>query len=138
MDRAACLAFLEGPPSRTAAIATSRADGTALAVPVWYRVGDDCLLIWTDRSRAWPQHMLRSGYGAFSVAEEAHPYRAVIGEGRAEILTDGEIDVDAEIALIVARYIHPDLADAYAAKWAHLRDIARIRIDRLSGWSLGY
>ncbi len=132
------MAFLEGPPSRTAAISTSRADGTNLTVPVWYRVEDGHMLIWTDRSRAWPKHMILHGYASFSAAEEAHPYRAVVGEGFAEVLTDGEIDVDREIRLIVERYIHPDLTEAYAAKWAHLRDIARIRIDRLSGWSLGY
>ena len=138
MDRDACIAFLEGPPTRTVALSTARPDGTTVTLPVWYRVAGDALHVWTDRERAWPQHLTQSGHASFSAYEEAHPFRAVIGGGAAELLTDGEIDVDAEVRLIVARYIHPDLADAYIARWSHLRDIARIRMDRLSGWSLGY
>jgi hypothetical protein len=125
-------------PSRIAAVSVVRPDGTSSTVPVWYRWEDDAMTIWTTRERAWPRHLARTGHASFSVAEDVHPYRAVTGRGSAELLTDGEIDVDREIALIVPRYIHPDLAETYIAKWNHLRDIARIRVDALHGWSLGY
>lgn len=138
MDREACSDFMTAWPSRIAAVGVVRADGTSMTIPVWYRWEDDAMTIWTTRTRAWPKHLQRTGHASFSVAEDVHPYRAVTGRGPAELLTDGEIDVDREIELIVARYIHPDLAGTYIAKWRHLRDIARIRPDALTGWSLGY
>jgi hypothetical protein len=138
VERADCIEFMTAWPSRIAAVSVVRPDGTSSTVPVWYRWEDDAMTIWTTRERAWPRHLARTGHASFSVAEDVHPYRAVTGRGSAELLTDGEIDVDREIALIVPRYIHPDLAETYIAKWNHLRDIARIRVDALHGWSLGY
>ena len=138
MERADCIEFMTAWPSRIAAVSVVRPDGTSSTVPVWSRWEDDAMTIWTTRERAWPRHLARTGHASFSVAEDVHPYRAVTGRGSAELLTDGEIDVDREIALIVPRYIHPDLAETYIAKWNHLRDIARIRVDALHGWSLGY
>ncbi len=130
--------FVTTWPSRIAAISVARPDGTTSTVPVWYRYDNGALLIWTERSRAWPTHLINSGHASFCIAEDVHPYRAVTGRGPGVVLTDGEIDVDREIRLIVARYIHPDLAETYIAKWSHLRDIARIEASHVSGWSLGY
>ena len=138
MDDSAIIQFLTAWPSRLAAISVARPDGTTMTVPVWYRFEAGKMTVWTERKRAWAKYLLQSGHASFSVAEDLHPYRAVTGRGPAELLTDGEIDVNQEIQLIVARYIHPDLAETYIAKWAHLRDIACIRADKLHGWSLGY
>ena len=138
MEHDECLEFLTAWPSRLVSLSVARRDGTTMTLPLWYRLDNEALLIWTTRERGWVKNLLRTGHASFSVAEETHPYRAVTGRGKAALLTDGEIDVDQEVAQIVARYIHPDLAATYIAKWAHLRDLARIEIDHLHGWSLGY
>ncbi len=138
MERSASIDFMTSWPSRIAAVSVVRPNGHSMTIPVWYHWEADAMTIWTTRERAWPKHLMREGYASFSVAEDVHPYRAVTGSGPAELLTDGEIDVDREIGLIVPRYIHPDLAETYIAKWRHLRDIARIRAETLTGWSIGY
>lgn len=138
MEHDDCLKFLSDWPSRLVSLSVARRDGTTMTIPLWYRLEGEALLVWTTSDRGWVKNMIRTGRASFSVAEETHPYRGVTGRGAATLLTDGEIAVDQEVALIVARYIHPDLAATYIEKWVHLRHIARIEIDHLHGWSLGY
>jgi hypothetical protein len=48
---------------------------------------------------------------------------------------DDEIDVTAERAAIIRRYVMPWLVPAYEESRAEHRAIIRVVLDRLTGWS---
>ena len=48
---------------------------------------------------------------------------------------DDEIDVTAERAAIIRRYVMPWLVPAYEESRAEHRAIIRVALDRLTGWS---
>ncbi|MGI9116309.1 MAG: pyridoxamine 5'-phosphate oxidase family protein [Gaiellales bacterium] len=137
LSRDETLAFLRSWPAKIAHVATARPDGTTASVPVWYRIDDGgAMLIWTKHERKWVQRVQRSGRLSFSVAEDAFPLRGAMGEGAAEVLGDGAaIDVTAERAAIIGRYVLPFLVPAYEASRAEHRAIIRVALDRLTGWS---
>jgi hypothetical protein len=135
-DRAQALDFLRSWPAKIAHVSTARSDGTTATVPVWYRIDDDdAMLIWTRHERRWVQRVASGGHLSFSVAEDAFPLRGAMGAGPAEVLGDGDIDVDAERAAIMRRYVLPFLVPAYEAARRDHRAIVRVRLDRLTGWT---
>lgn len=137
LSRAQTLDFLRSWPAKIAHVSTARDDGTTTTVPVWYRIDDrDDLLIWTRHERKWVQRLMRSGHLSFSVAETAFPMRGAMGAGPAVVLgDDDDIDVTAERAAIIARYVLPFLVPAYEESRAEHRAIIRVTLDRLTGWT---
>ena len=82
------------------------------------------------------QRVAISGHLSFSVAETSFPLRGVMGAGPAAVLgDDDEIDVTAERAAIIRRYVMPWLVPAYEESRAEHRAIIRVALDRLTGWS---
>lgn len=136
-SRAEILDFLRSWPAQIAHVATVRADGTTATVPVWFRIDEaDDLLIWSGHHRKWVQRVARCGHLSFSVAETSFPLRGVMGDGRAVVLGDDDpIDVTAERAAIMRRYVMPWLVPAYEESRAEHRAIIRVSLDRLSGWT---
>ena len=136
LSRAQTLDFLRSWPAKIAHVSTARPDGGTTTVPVWYRIDErDDLLIWTKHDRKWVQRLAKSGRLSFSVAEDAFPMRGAMGEGPAVVLGDGEIDVTAERAAIIGRYVLPFLVPAYEESRAEHRAIIRVTLERLTGWT---
>lgn len=131
------LDFLRSWPAQIAHVSTVRPNGTTATVPVWFRIDDaGDLLIWSGHHRKWVQRVAQSGHLSFSVAETSFPLRGVMGEGRAVVLgDDDDIDVTAERAAIMRRYVMPWLVPAYEESRAEHRAIIRVSLDRLSGWT---
>ena len=136
-SRAQTLDFLRSWPAQIAHVSTVRPNGRTATVPVWFRIDKaDDLLIWTGHHRKWVQRVAASGHLSFSVAETSFPLRGVMGAGPAAVLgDDDEIDVTAERAAIIRRYVMPWLVPAYEESRAEHRAIIRVTLDRLTGWS---
>jgi Pyridoxamine 5'-phosphate oxidase len=136
LTREQTLEFLRSWPAKIAHVSTTRPDGGTTTVPVWYRIDDrGDLLIWTKHDRKWVQRLMRSGRLSFSVAEDAFPMRGAMGAGPAVVLGDGDIDVTAERAAIIGRYVLPFLVPAYEESRAEHRAIIRVTLERLTGWT---
>jgi hypothetical protein len=137
LTREQTLEFLRAWPAQIAHVSTVRPDGTTATVPVWFRIdAADDLLIWTSHHRKWVQRVAASGHLSFSVAETSFPLRGVMGAGPAVVLGDDDaIDVTAERAAIIRRYVMPWLVPAYEESRAEHRAIIRVALDRLTGWS---
>jgi len=137
LGREEVLGFLRSWPAKIAHVSTLRPDGTTTTVPVWYRIDDSGrLLIWTRHDRKWVQRLLHTRHLSFSVAEDTFPMRGAMGAGSVEVLGDGDdLDVTAERAAIISRYVLPFLVPAYETSRADHRAIIRVTLDRLSGWT---
>jgi PPOX class probable F420-dependent enzyme len=137
MERPEIEAFLQREPGILGHIATVRRDGRPQVVPVWFRWDGTDIVIWTTDERAWVQQVHRTGHAAFSAGEDRPPYAAVLARGPATVVTDGA-GTDEEIRQITRRYLPEEHVEGYAAEWAALRTIVRIRPDVLRGWARGY
>lgn len=122
-------------PALVGVIGTLGADGYPHLVPVWYRYDGEQVHIWTLESRAWVKNLARDNRAAFSVQEEQLTNTAVSLKGRASILTNAGAWVTQQIWDITQRYV-PDeaAAQAYVAKWQHLRTIVSLRPEKINAW----
>jgi PPOX class probable F420-dependent enzyme len=68
-------------PGRIAVIATLMRDGSPHLVPVWYSYDGESILIWTDKTRAWPKNVMRDGRVALSVQDDRPPFAALVLRG---------------------------------------------------------
>jgi PPOX class probable F420-dependent enzyme len=121
--------FLErARPPLVATVSTVRADGRPHVVPVWYRLVDDAMTIWTSGTRVWVRALERDPRVAVSIHEDERPYRAVILDGEAEIVTADSDDVMGEAHRITERYVAPGRVAAYVAEWPLLRTLVTIHL----------
>ncbi|MDP6454847.1 MAG: PPOX class F420-dependent oxidoreductase [SAR202 cluster bacterium] len=129
--------FLE--PGRIAVVATLRRDGFPHLVPVWYLFDGESILIWTDKTRAWPKNVMRDGRVALSVQDDRPPFAALVLRGRAEVFDQAD-DAGYQMAKdISARYIGEDAADDYVKPWwPKLHTFVRITPDKITSWDRGY
>jgi PPOX class probable F420-dependent enzyme len=128
-------AFLDQP--LVGVVGTTRMDGSAHVVPVWYRWDGDAVLIWTQEERLWVRNLARDPRIAFSVQEVKPPYGAVTMRGTAEIRTGGA-DAADELRRICRRYLAEGELEAYIAEWSHLRTIVHIHPSAITAWDRGY
>src|SRR5687768_10691729 len=80
--------LLEG--TRTAALATTRADGRPHVAPVWFTLDGDDLLFNTGASTIKGANLRRDGRVALMVDDEVPPYAFVSIEGTATLFDDLE------------------------------------------------
>ena len=96
-------------------IACVREDGSPFVTPIWFVYRDNA--IWfTPRERSeWFTCLRRDDRVSLCIDEEAHPYRKVLADGRAELVHDsGEDDAWRDLYRDIARrYVPPDAAEAY-------------------------
>lgn len=132
-------AFLAGG-GRTATIATVRADGRPHAVPVWYVLdGDDIVLVIKDTT-VKGRNLLRDPRVTVVVDDDDPPYAFVSIDGTAEFGRDPE-EVRRFAGEIGRRYLNDEDAAAGFAEWAVSSDmvVARIRpahivaLDKIAG-----
>ncbi|MDZ7726761.1 MAG: pyridoxamine 5'-phosphate oxidase family protein [Dehalococcoidia bacterium] len=107
-------AFLQ-EPGILCRIATIREDGAPYVTPAWFIEREGRIYI-TPRSRsAWLGHIRREPRVSITIDEEAHPYRKVRLDGRANI--DYDVGVDDQwrdlYRDIAKRYVPPEGAERY-------------------------
>ena len=99
--------------TRSAVLATTRADGRPHAVPVWYGMDGDDLLVNTGAATVKGRDLARDPRVALVVHDDRPPYAFVMVEGVAELISEPEA-LRAGSALIGRHYLDPAAADAWA------------------------
>jgi PPOX class probable F420-dependent enzyme len=118
------VAFLTGPPIRTASLATVRADGRPHVAPVWFAldmstaaadsaIGD--VVFNTDSESLKGKSLRRDPRVALSIDDEQPPFSFVIIEGIAAI-SDDLAEVAHWAAILGGRYMGQDRADEYGRR----------------------
>ena len=124
-------------PPLLGVIATIDRTGYPNALPVWYRYDGECIRIWTDTSRAWPNDIVRNPKVSFSVQETEPPFAAVLVKGRGAIESSSQ-DHWNEVRKITARYIDEAEIDAYIDNWSMLDAMCVITPEHIRSWARGY
>jgi PPOX class probable F420-dependent enzyme len=105
--------LLEG--TRTAALATVRADGRPHVVPVWFTLDGDDLLFNTGEETVKGANLRRDGRVALMVDDEEPPFAFVSIEG--DVSLSDDLGTMRHWAIrIAARYMGEDQADAYGKR----------------------
>ena len=101
--------------TRTAALATVRADGRPHVAPVWFTLDGDDLLFTTGESTVKGANLQRDGRVALMVDDEEPPFAFVSIEG--DVSLSDDLDTMRYWATrIAARYMGEDQADAYGRR----------------------
>jgi PPOX class probable F420-dependent enzyme len=117
--------------TRTAAVATVRADGRPHVAPVWFLLDGDEIVFTTGRTTVKGRTLARDGRVALCVQDETPPYAYVIVEGIAR-LTQNPPDMLAWTTRIAARYMGDDQAEAYGRRNADPSEcLVRVAISRV-------
>jgi PPOX class probable F420-dependent enzyme len=101
--------------TRTAKLATVRADGRPHVVPVWFVLDGDDIVFQTGRDTVKGRNILRDGRVTLCVDDERPPYSYVSVEGHATAANNPP-EALAWATRIAARYMGPDLAEAYGRR----------------------
>ena len=105
--------LLEG--TRTAALATVRADGRPHVAPVWFTLDGDDLVFNTGENTIKGTNLQRDGRVALMVDDEDPPFAFVSIEG--DVSLSDDLDTMRHWATrIAARYMGEDQADAYGRR----------------------
>lgn len=114
MSEAEWTAFIvEG--TRTARLATTRADGRPHVVPVWFVLDGDDLIFTTGEKTVKGRNLLRDGRVALCVDDDAPPFAYVMIEGVAR-LEHAAPDLLAWSTRIAARYMGAEQGAAYGKR----------------------
>lgn len=101
--------------TRTAKLATVRADGRPHVAPVWFALDGDDVVFMTWHESVKGRSLLRDGRTTLIVDDETFPYSFVMIEGTATAST-GEDDRRQWSRRIAERYVPSDLVDEYARR----------------------
>ena len=101
--------------AHTGKLATVRADGRPHVAPIWFVLDGESLLFTTWHTSVKARNMERDNRVAICVDDETPPFAYVIVEGTAE-LTDDLDEVRYWATRIAARYMGPELAEAYGRR----------------------
>jgi len=101
--------------TRTAKIATTRADGRPHVAPVWFLLDGDHVVFHTHRHSVKGRTLLRDGRLALCVDDDRPPFSFVVMDGRAQVSEDAPL-VRHWAARIAARYMGEDRAAEYAER----------------------
>ena len=107
-------AFLE-TPGVLLRIATVDEAGDPHVTPIWFIYEEGQVWFTPRKESAWLDRVRRHPRVAFTIDEEAHPYRKVVVEGDARVVHDlGADDLWRDrYGRIARRYVPPDAAEAY-------------------------
>lgn len=103
LSRQEAWAFLQG--SHTGILTTLRADGTPIALPVWFVCLDESIFVGTPPHTSKVARIRRDARVSFLVesGERWAELRGVHVTGRARIVTDGDL-ADRVLAALTAKY----------------------------------
>jgi PPOX class probable F420-dependent enzyme len=124
-------------PALVGVVATTSADGSPHAVPVWYSWDGEAVRVWTGEDRQWVRNLRGDSRIAFSVQESQAPFGAVTMHGFADIRTEMAA-LGNEIRRISSRYLSERDVERYISAWPNLRTIVRIHPTVIRAWSRGY
>lgn len=124
-------------PTPLGVIATLRRDGSPHVIPVWFQWESGAVTLWTTDTRVWVRNVLRDPRVAFSVQTFDEPYPAVMMRGVATVETSDDAATVEKALAITRRYVAPEDAEAYVARWSELRTIVTITPDHIVSWSAG-
>ncbi|TMU96976.1 PPOX class F420-dependent oxidoreductase [Streptomyces sp. DASNCL29] len=117
--------------TRTAKLATVRADGSPHLAPVWFLLDGDDLVFNTGQETVKGRNLARDGRLAICVDDDRPPFAFVTLRGRAELIDDlGQVRDWA--TRIAARYMGEDQAEEYGARNGVPGELlVRVRIDKV-------
>lgn len=119
--------------TRTAKLATVRADGRPHVAPVWFLLDGDDLVFNTGESTVKAATIRRDGRVAVCVDDERFPFSYVLVEGTAT-LSDDLAEVRSWAERIAARYVGRDRAAVYGERNGVPGELlVRVRIGRIVG-----
>ena len=101
--------------SRTAILATVRADGRPHMAPVWFDLDGDTLVFTTGEYTVKGRNMRRDARVSLCIDEEEPPFHFALIEGAAD-LAAGDPDLLYWATRIGGRYMGPDRADEYGRR----------------------
>jgi len=101
--------------SRTAVLATVRADGRPHLAPIWFDLDGDVLVFTTGESTVKGRNMRRDPRVSVCIDEEEPPFHFVLIEGTSE-MTAEDPDLLYWSTRIGGRYMGEDRADEYGQR----------------------
>jgi PPOX class probable F420-dependent enzyme len=101
--------------TRTAKLATVRADGSPHIAPIWFVLDGSDLLFNTGKETVKGRNLARDGRVALCVDDERPPFSFVTVQGSAEISEDPE-ELLRWATTIAERYVGPAEAEAYGRR----------------------
>lgn len=117
--------------TRTAKLATTRADGRPHVAPVWFVLDGDDLVLNTGRDTVKGRTLAREPRVMICVDDEEPPFSFALVEGTAT-LSDDLADVRAWAGRIAARYMGEERAEEYAARNGVPGElVVRVRIEKV-------
>jgi PPOX class probable F420-dependent enzyme len=117
--------------TRTAALATVRADGQPHVAPVWFVLDGDTVVFLTGANSVKGRNLRNTGHAALSVDDPAPPYSFVTLSGHVEISEDLDELLKWSIK-IAQRYVGPGDADAVGRRNAVPGELlVRLNPDRI-------
>jgi PPOX class probable F420-dependent enzyme len=114
MRRDEWLEFL-GEGTRTAKLATSRADGRPHVAPVWFVLDGEALLFTTGRDTVKGRNLRRDPHVALCVDDDTPPFAFVLVEGVATA-SEELAQVRRWATVIGGRYMGADRAEEFGAR----------------------
>ncbi|MFJ3214877.1 PPOX class F420-dependent oxidoreductase [Kitasatospora sp. NPDC086801] len=118
--------------TRTAKLATTRADGRPHVAPVWFLLDGDDLVFNTGAGTVKGRNLARDGRVMLCVDDDRPPFAYVLVQGTARLSEDlGE--VRAWATRIAARYMGADVAEQYGARNGVPGELlVRVKIEKVS------
>ncbi|MFJ9946485.1 PPOX class F420-dependent oxidoreductase [Kitasatospora sp. NPDC091207] len=131
MTEAEWRAFLAAG-TRTAKIATTRADGRPHVAPVWFLLEGDEIVFNTGAGTVKGRTLARDGRVMLCVDDDRPPFSYVLVQGTAR-LGDDLAEVRAWATRIAARYMGEELAEQYGARNGVPGELlVRVKIEKVS------
>lgn len=121
--------------TRTAKLATVRADGSPHLAPVWFLVDGDDLVFNTGRDTVKGRNLARDPRASICVDDDRPPFAFVIARGRVD-LSDDLPEVKRWATLIAGRYMGASRAHEYGERNGVPGELlARFHIEKLTAES---
>lgn len=114
----------------TGKVATSRKDGVAHVVPVWFILDNDANIMFaTGKQSAKGKHLIRDPRVSFSVDDQTPPFSFVMIEGTAEVAQEPDKGELLKWATKIAeRYVGSKAAEAHGKEIAALDGAMLVKI----------
>lgn len=121
--------------TRTAKLATVRADGSPHVAPVWFVLDGDDLVLTTGAGSVKGRNLVRDDRVALCVDDEVPPFGFVVVHGRTT-LSEDQADLLTWATRIGGRYMGEDQAERFGARNATPGELlVRVRIEKVVGYS---
>ena len=101
--------------TRTGILATTRADGSPHAAPVWFTLDGDDVIFTTGADTVKGGNLRRDGRAVIVVDESTPPFDFVIVQGRVELSQDMD-ELLRWATVLGGRYMGTDVAEAFGRR----------------------